>query len=88
MCELRIQIPRLLSRKQILQGKGLGTYIITNDPDLSDSLETVLSKPDRLPPLCMTCGFLHVRGKEATCSAGDGRCRFSPWVGKVPWRRK
>ena len=39
MCELRIQIPRLLSRKQILQGKGLGTYIITNDPNLSEKFE-------------------------------------------------
>ena len=21
-------------------------------------------------------------------NAGDMRCRFSPWVGKIPWRRK
>ena len=26
------------------------------------------------------------RGKESTCQCT--RCRFSPWVGKVPWRRK
>ena len=27
-------------------------------------------------------------GKESTCSAGDRRCGFDPWVGKIPWRRK
>ena len=21
-------------------------------------------------------------------NAGDMRCRFDPWVGKIPWRRK
>ena len=27
--------------------------------------------------------------KESTCSAGDtGRCKFNPWVRKIPWRRK
>ena len=25
-------------------------------------------------------------GKESTCSRR--RCRFDPWVGKIPWRRK
>ena len=24
-------------------------------------------------------------GKESTCNAGN---RFSPWVGKIPWRRE
>ena len=23
-------------------------------------------------------------GKESTCNAGGGRCRFDPWVGKIP----
>ena len=26
-------------------------------------------------------------GKEPTCQCGRHRCRFSPWVGKIPWRR-
>ena len=27
--------------------------------------------------------------KEFACHAGDSkRCRFDPWVGKIPWRRK
>ena len=25
-------------------------------------------------------------GKESTCNAGDAGDRFSPWVGKIPWR--
>ena len=25
--------------------------------------------------------------KESTCSTGDIRDRFDPWVGKIPWRR-
>ena len=27
-------------------------------------------------------------GKEFACNAGDRRHGFSPWVGKIPWRRK
>jgi len=27
-------------------------------------------------------------GKEPACNAGDRRCGFDPWVGKIPWRRK
>ena len=28
-------------------------------------------------------------GKESACQCtGFKRCRFSPWVGKIPWRRK
>ena len=28
-------------------------------------------------------------GKESTCqSRRFRRCRFSPWIGKIPWRRK
>ena len=28
-------------------------------------------------------------GKEPTCQCGRrSRCRFDPWVGKTPWRRK
>ena len=27
--------------------------------------------------------------KNMPADAGDvGRCRFDPWVGKIPWRRK
>ena len=27
--------------------------------------------------------------KDSDCNAGDeGRCRFDPWLGKIPWRRK
>ena len=27
-------------------------------------------------------------GKQPTCQCeGHGRCRFDPWVGKIPWRR-
>ena len=27
-------------------------------------------------------------GKESACpNAGDMRCGFEPWVGKIPWRR-
>ena len=26
-------------------------------------------------------------GKESACSARHRRCRFSPWGGKMPWRR-
>ena len=25
--------------------------------------------------------------KKLPASAGDLRCRFDPWVGKIPWRR-
>ena len=25
--------------------------------------------------------------KNAFANAGDMRCRFNPWVGKIPWRR-
>ena len=25
--------------------------------------------------------------KNPFANAGDMRCRFSPWVGKIPWRR-
>ena len=26
--------------------------------------------------------------EESSCNAGDsGRCKFNPWVGKIPWRR-
>ena len=33
------------------------------------------------------CGFLWwLRGKESTCQCR--RCRFDPWVGKIPWIRK
>ena len=27
-------------------------------------------------------------GKESTCQGRSWRCRFDPWVRKVPWRRK
>ena len=28
-------------------------------------------------------------GKESTCQCSrHKRCRFNPWVGKIPWRRK
>ena len=27
-----------------------------------------------------------LRGKESTCQCR--RCRFDPWIGKIPWRRK
>ena len=28
-------------------------------------------------------------GKETACECrGHRRCRFSPWVGKIPWKRK
>ena len=28
-------------------------------------------------------------GKESTCQSWRlSRCRFDPWVGKIPWRRK
>ena len=27
-----------------------------------------------------------LRGKESACQYR--RCRFDPWVGKIPWRRK
>ena len=26
-------------------------------------------------------------GKNPPANAGDMRCRFDPWVGKIPWRR-
>ena len=26
--------------------------------------------------------------KNPPASAGDSRCEFSPWVGKIPWSRK
>ena len=26
--------------------------------------------------------------KKPPANAGDKRCRFDPWVGKIPWRRK
>ena len=27
-------------------------------------------------------------GKESSCNAGDaGRCKFDPWVRKIPWSR-
>ena len=25
--------------------------------------------------------------KNPATSTGDERCRFDPWVGKIPWRR-
>ena len=25
--------------------------------------------------------------KNPPANAGDMRCRFDPWVGKIPWRR-
>ena len=25
--------------------------------------------------------------KNPSANAGDKRCRFDPWVGKIPWRR-
>ena len=25
--------------------------------------------------------------KNPLANAGDMRCRFNPWVGKIPWRR-
>ena len=31
-------------------------------------------------------GFWWLSGKEATCHCG--KCRFDPWVRKIPWRRK
>ena len=35
-------------------------------------------------------GFLRwYRGKESACQCRrHKRCRFDPWVGKIPWRRK
>ena len=27
-------------------------------------------------------------GKESTCQGRSWRCRFDPWVRKIPWRRK
>jgi len=26
--------------------------------------------------------------KKPPANAGDIRCRFDPWVGKIPWRRE
>ena len=26
--------------------------------------------------------------KNLPTSAGDKRCKFDPWVGKIPWRKK
>ena len=40
----------------------------------------------------MTSNFglpLWLRSKESACQCRrDKRCRFDPWVGKIPWRRK
>ena len=27
-------------------------------------------------------------GREFGYNAGDRRCKFDPWVGNIPWRRK
>ena len=32
------------------------------------------------------CDCYSLSGKESTCKCK--RCRFNPWVGKIPWRRK
>ena len=36
--------------------------------------------------------FRWLSGREFTCNAGDHvklrRCKFHPWVGNIPWRRK
>ena len=38
--------------------------------------------------LLIWVGFPSVSaGKESACNAGNRRCRFYPWVGKIPWRR-
>ena len=42
-----------------------------------------------MPVHCLMLGLVHFRlmsGKESTCQCR--RCRFDPWVGKIPWRRK
>ena len=48
---------------------------------------TVINLPGIQQPLLIDRGLLKgLNGKEATC-----QCRrhgFSPWVGKIPWRRK
>ena len=38
--------------------------------------------PSLFPPMWLSC-------KEPTCQCKRcKKCRFNPWVGKIPWRRK
>ena len=46
-----------------------------------------------LPVRCVPSSSLDfpggARGKEPACQCRrHRRCRFDPWVGKIPWRRK
>ena len=36
----------------------------------------------------MTASQVVLMVKNLPASAGDMRCGFDPWVGKIPWKRK
>ena len=49
-------------------------------------MQAVITKYHRLGGLR---AFQMVSGKESVCQSRSYRVRmFSPWVGKIPWRRK
>ena len=45
------------------------------------------SFPD-LKPYIYSVSLAALVVKNSPANAGDNRCEFDPWVGKIPWRRK
>ena len=70
----------LLSPKSKLSSMllvGVSTDII--------NLEANLATSDKIKSIHTFCG---ASGKEPACQCRRcKRCRFDPWVGKIPWRR-
>ena len=60
---------------------------------LKDSEEALQGKGDLFWVGCSFCNRIRKNpgdssGKEPACqSRRQKRCRFDPWVGKIPWRR-
>ena len=51
------------------------------ESDTTEPLTLSLSNTQRVPR--------ELSGKDFTCQCkGHRRCKFDPWVGKIPWRRK
>ena len=56
----------------------VGNFVLNEGRDLYYSLSAVLSGTVVLGFPCSSIG------KEPAASAGDMRCRFDSWVGKIP----
>ena len=92
----KVNTVKLLSRSR---NRTLHHHMSQSSPphhDLSLKVATILTNWSTLPclivlsPMYISHGFSGgTSGKESTCQYRRRKiCKFDPWVGKIPWRRK